>query len=418
MSMITRWKLFYKWALIVLIILLLFADVATLFRLGVQTLHLYQETNLQESDALEQETELPELSWTPYPCTDEDVQAILSQMDIREKIYQLFIVTPEQLIGSGSSITAMDESLRQALAEYPVGGIVFFKENLLDPAQTSALLAEMQSASRVGLFLSVDEEGGSVSRLASNPQMGMVDFDTMNKIGATGNTGLAYQVGCTIGSEIRELGFNLDFAPVADTYLNPQNQVVLDRSFSSDPAVVAQMVSAAVRGFQNSGMICTLKHFPGHGSTPGDSHTEKAVSDKSVEELEKSDFIPFRAGIDVGAPVVMVGHISCPQIDPNLPASLSYRIVTELLRNQLGFEGLIVTDALRMQSVTSVYASDYAAVEAFCAGCDLLLMPMDFQAAADALLNAVNSGRITQERLDESVRKIIELKIQYGIISI
>ena len=411
-------KRIYKRFLAALLTVLLMLDLATFLRLGVQALQLKETVPAGgEPEQPAATEELPALSWTGAPCTEAQIDQILSQMDLREKVYQLFIVTPEQLLGSSTPVTAVDEALRQVQQQSPVGGVVFFQNNLINAEQTRALLSELQSASPLGLFLSVDEEGGTVSRLASNPEMGLVEFDSMNQIGASGNLGLAYQAGYTIGRGIKDLGFNLDFAPVADIYSNPQNQVVKDRAFSSDPAAAAQMVSAVVRGFQNGGMICTLKHFPGHGGTTEDSHAGPAILDKSLEELESCEFLPFRAGIETGAPVVMVGHITCPQIDSsNLPASLSSRMVSEILRGQLGFEGLVVTDSLQMEAIASVYASGDAAVQAFSAGCDLLLMPNDLQAAAQALLDAVNSGRISQERLDQSVRRIIRTKIEYGII--
>ena len=325
----------------------------------------------------------------PTEDGDSRAQQILKTMTTEQKIYQLFCITPEALTGVGTAVQA-GQTTQQALAQYPVGG----------------------------LFLAVDEEGGTVSRVASNDQMGATQFPPMGQIGATGETEQAYQVGYTIGQELRALGFNLDFAPVADVNSNPQNPVIGTRAFSSDAAVASQMVAAAVQGFTDGGVLCCLKHFPGHGDTATDSHLGYAQTDKTLEQMEQLEFLPFVSGIDAGAPLVMVGHITAPNVtDDGLPASLSHEIITGILRQQLGFQGVVTTDALNMGAITQAYTSGEAAVAALQAGVDLLLMPDDFHAAYDGVLAAVQDGTLSQARIDESVLRILNAKLDAGIIS-
>ncbi len=237
------------------------------------------------------------------------------------------------------------------------------------------MLDNLQSFSKIDVFTGVDEEGGTVSRIGSNPAMGTTSFPPMYTIGETKDPNKAYHVGYTIGSECTELGFNLDFAPVADVYSNPENTVIGHRAFSSDANTAAEMVAACVRGFTASGMLCTLKHFPGHGDTLTDSHYGAASTNKTLEELRTTEFLPFESGIQAGAEFVMVGHILTPNItDSSTPASLSPDMIA-ILRNELQFDGIIITDAMNMEAVTDYYSPAEAAVKAIQAGDDMCLTP-------------------------------------------
>lgn len=376
-----------------------------------------QQPEPQTSGVQEQPSEPPPEE-EPADPVETQAEGLLAEMSLREKVLQMFIVTPEQLAGVSGPVTQCGDTSRQAIQNNPVGGIIYFADNLQDRAQCQEMISGLQEASPLGLFISVDEEGGTVARLGSNPAMGTTDFGDMADIGASGDPEQAYQVGATIGSELLELGFNLDFAPVADVYSNPDNPVIGRRAFSSDPEVAAEMVAACVEGFGDSGILCTLKHFPGHGDTATDSHYGAARSDKTLEELENCEFLPFQAGIQAGAGLVMVGHISLPAVTGDeTPACLSQDIVTDLLRRQLGFEGLAVTDSLSMQAITDAYTPGETAVLAIQAGMDLLLMPSDLEGAVDGVLAAVESGALTQDRIDESVLRILSTKLEQGIIS-
>ncbi len=346
---------------------------------------------------------------------EELAREMLSSMTLSEQVYQLFIVRPEQLTGVGVA-TQASEVTGQALEDYPVGGIVYFADNILTREQCSTMIANSQSYSKIGLFIAVDEEGGTVARVGNNSTMGTTSFPNMKTIGNTGDTDNAYNVGYTIGSELKELGFNLDFAPVADVDSNPDNPVIGDRAFSSDAAVASEMVSAAVQGFHDGGILCTLKHFPGHGDTATDSHEGYTELDKTLEELEEVEFVPFEGGISAGADFVMIGHISVPQVTgDDLPATLSETMIG-ILRNDLGFDGLIITDSMQMEAITDRYTSAEAAVMAIQAGVDMILMPENLQEAAQGVIEAVESGQISRERIEESALRILETKIRAGII--
>lgn len=419
-----------------LMILLLIAALAIL--LNLLSLHKNEEEENSKED--------PPIVWDPAEAESEDTQTekpsdgaadeeknaeeedidpelqeagrILESMTLEEKIYQMFIVTQEQLTGV-STVTRSGETTKEAIQKYPVGGIVYFSKNLVSREQCMEMIDNIQTYSKLGLFISVDEEGGTVTRLGNNAAMGTTAFPPMGAIGESGDVQQAYDAGYTIGTEIAELGFNLDFAPVADVNSNPENPVIGTRAFSSDPQIAADMVSACVNGFRDSGILCTLKHFPGHGDTDADSHYGEARTEKTLEELEQCELIPFRAGIQAGAELIMVGHICAPNVtDETLPASLSYDMVTGLLREQLGFEGIVITDSLSMQAVTDQYSSGEAAVKAVKAGVDILLMPESLADAAEGLLSAVQSGEIPEERIDESVLRILKTKSKSGILTI
>ena len=369
------------------------------------------ETEEPESTEAQEETEEPPV--TVGGAIAEQAAEILAGMTLEEHIYQMFIVTPEQLTGVGQVVSA-GETTRQALQSQPVGGLIYFAANISDPAQVTTMIANTQSYSKLGLFISVDEEGGRVERLGGNSAMGTTSFPAMLNIPDTES---AYNVGQTIGNDLKRFGFNLDFAPVADVYSNTENTVIGDRAFSSDPLTAAELVSAAVKGFGESGTLCTLKHFPGHGDTAADSHNGAAVSYKTEDELQSCEFLPFRAGITAGADLVMVGHISLPNVTGNqTPATMSHTIVTGLLREKLGFDGVVITDAMNMGAIVNYYSSGEAAVAAVEAGVDLILMPGSLSGAVSGIQSAVASGELTEERINESVMRILMLKLEHGII--
>lgn len=343
------------------------------------------------------------------------IEEKIAQMTLEEKVAQLFIITPDALTGV-DGVTAAGDTTKQALQQYPVGGLIYFEQNLDRTEQVKTMLENVQtySVERIGLpaILVVDEEGGTVRRISGKGEFGIEAVPDMADIGASGDTDQAYETGKTIGTYLGELGFNLDFAPVADVLDAPDNAIWARRSFGMDSALDGQMVAAQVRGMQDAGVLATLKHFPGHGSARTDSHDGMAVVDKSKEELASSDWIPFQSGIEAGAGVVMVGHISVPAvIGDDTPSSLSYRMVTEILRNELGYTGVVVTDALNMGAVTQRYTSEAAAVKAVMAGVDMILMPADFSKAYYGILDAVNRESISEERINESLRRILRVKM-------
>lgn len=348
---------------------------------------------------------------------EEYADRILEEMTVEEKVAQLFVVTPEALSGEGS-VKSVSETMKSAMGRYPVGGFIYFADNMASYDQTKALLgdtaAEAERTMKILPFLAVDEEGGTVARVASNPAMGVENVGNMSDIGAFNDPDLAYRAGDAIGTYLSDLGFNLDFAPDADVLTNPDNQVVKKRSFGSDGALVCEMAYAYLEGLQSHDVVGVFKHFPGHGATLSDSHDGYAYTDKTYEELLEEDMLPFIYGIRKEVPVIMTGHISTPGATGNeLPASLSPQMTNGILRGDLGYDGLIITDALNMKAISDQYTSGEACILALEAGADMLLMPSDFTAAYEGVLEAVKEGRIDGERLDESVRRILEVKLRY-----
>ena len=375
-----------------------------------------KQEEIKPEEQEEEKTEPQEEVLTEEEKLQNRINEIISGMTLEEKAAQLFMITPEALTGM-DPVTAAGETTRKALEEYPVGGIIYFRKNLVNPEQVRTMTANIQTYAmeRTGLplLLSVDEEGGSVTRFGNNPGF---DFDAsadMKAIGESGDPQQAYELGERLGSFLYDLGINMDNAPDADVLSNPQNTVVRDRSFGSDCEVVSEMALAELRGLESQGVIGLLKHFPGHGATAGDTHEGYAYTDASLEEMMANELVPFADGIEAGVDVIMVGHISCPQVTgDDLPASLSEKMTTQILRQEMGYDGFLITDAMNMGAVSENYSSSEAAVAAIRAGIDMILMPQDFQQAYEGILNAVESGELTEERIDESLRRITALKLK------
>lgn len=345
--------------------------------------------------------------------TEELIEEYLSNMPLEDKVSQLFFVQPEALTGVDTAVQASDMT-KEALQEYAVGGIVMFSKNIQDRDQICAMLANLQAYSKYPLFLGVDEEGGSlVARVANSGTISVPTFPNMMEIGNTGNPEEAYEVGRTIGTYLKDLGFNLDFAPIADVLVNPENQVIGERAFGSDAELVAKMVKRVVEGLQEQEVSAVLKHFPGHGGTEADSHEGTAILNRTLEELRSEEFLPFQSGIEAGADMIMVGHISVPEVTgDDTPATLSETVITDLLRNELGFDGIIITDSMSMGAIVDHYGPGEAAVQVIRAGGDMILMPQDFVEARQAVLDAVYQQEITEERINESLRRIYRIKLR------
>ncbi len=363
----------------------------------------------------------PETEVQPEPEPD-PVEELMGAMTLEQKVGQLFMVTPEQLTGVEVA-TIAGSMTREALSKIPVGGLIYFAKNLSSAEQVVNLLegtVELARDTGAGIppLLGIDEEGGPlVARVANSGLFDVERFPNMAEIGATGDPAEAAEVGRVIGTYLHEIGFNLDFAPDADVLTNPSNTAIGQRSFGSDPELVAEMVAAEVEAMLETGTLPCVKHFPGHGDTAGDSHTGAVTAERSREEIEGCEFAPFRAAIEAGCPFVMVGHIQTPNFAADgLPASLSSVMMTDVLRGDLGFEGVIISDSFAMGAITEYYQADDAAFRFFEAGGDLLLMSADLDLAYQGILDAVSAGSLTEERIDESVRRILTAKKQAGLI--
>lgn len=377
-----------------------------------------QETTPQETEEITEPSSTEEVPSTePGPETDpnmEKAQIFLESLTLEQKVGQMIFATPDSLTGVGGADIA-GTMTRDALERYPVGGVVYFSQNIRSESQIVEMVNKTQEYSTIPMFMGVDEEGGRVSRLS---RIGVTDtLDPMATYGAAGDAEAVKSMGQELGAQLLAAGFNLDFAPVADVITNEENTEIGDRSFSKDPQVAAKMVAAMTEGLQTSGVSACLKHFPGHGSTSADSHTGASVSNRSLDELRATEFIPFEAGIEAGVGMVMISHMSLPQVTgEEIPCDLSYKVVTELLRQELGYEGVIITDSHEMASITRYYDCTEAAVKAIEAGCDIVLMPMSISEAYNGILNAVRNGTLTEERINESVLRILALKYELGII--
>lgn len=340
------------------------------------------------------------------------IRKLLADMTLEEKIMQMFVIVPEELVDhAANTVTEAGNITKNALDQYQVGGVFFSAQNLENPEQVRSMLENMQKysmeSSGIPLFLSLDEEGGTVVRIADNSAFGVMNVGDMRAVESAED---AYKAGFYIGSYLSELGFNLDFAPVADVITNRENTVVKKRSFGSNPAEVSGDVLAFIKGLHENHMLGCMKHFPGHGGTAADSHNGEAISDRTLEELRSSELVPFRDGINAGVQVIMAGHITIPEITHEEPASLSKAAVGDLLRKEMGFSGIVITDAMNMQAVTNGSSPADTAVKAVKAGVDMILLPVNFKEAYEAIRDAVKSGEIAEERIDQSVIRILTVK--------
>lgn len=351
----------------------------------------------------------------------------LADMTLRDKVGQLFFIRPDALDleqsqsqiddADAGGVTSLTDAMLDTLSRYPVGGVVLFGKNLTNPDQLTALTADLHEAGKIPLLVAVDEEGCSVARLANHPGFDdLPDYPSVSEVAASGGAESVREMSASIGAYLTQYGIDLDFAPVADVNTNPDNPIIGKRAFSDNPQQAAEMVTAAVEGFHDAGVLCCLKHYPGHGDTAEDSHKALAVTQKTWQELETCELIPFGAGIEAGADLVMVGHIAAPQVTgEDTPASLSPQLL-QSLRQDLGFDGVIVTDSLAMEGITKLYSPGQAAVQAVQAGADILLMPAGLTEAFDAVVAAVEEGTIPQSRIDESAARVLALKAKCGRI--
>lgn len=356
---------------------------------------------------------------TEAPTEPDPLVLQLESMSLEEKVGQLFMVTPGTLglpqikapmdAITQEQLTQMENAIREIFEKYPVGGIVQFAADLYSPEQITAYNALLQKTAEIPLFLGIDEEGGTVARLANHSAFDLPQYQSAGAVGASGNPQDALEMGQTIGAYLGEYGFNMDFAPVADVNTNPNNPVIGNRSFSSDCNVAGQMAKAMAQGLEEQGIVPVFKHFPGHGDTAQDSHEEVAYSHKTLEELQACEFIPF-SGLTENQ-CVMVGHIALPEVTGDMtPATLSSEIVTGLLREKLGFRGLILTDSMVMEAITDNYSSAEASLLALEAGCQIILQPADFPSAFAGVVEAVEAGTFPEEQLNAVVLQILRFK--------
>ncbi len=349
---------------------------------------------------------------TPDPLNQ--ARILMRWMTEDELIGQMIMVCPEDMTGEKRT-ERMEEAA--AFEKLPVGGVILYGQNITSETQLKALINDINTgAGKAGLyppFIAVDEEGGAVARIAN--KLGLEGAADAAEIGETGDAAKAYQAGVTIGTYLKEYGVNMDLAPVADV-MTASAPELKGRSYGSDAGRVADMSTQMAKGLWEQGIIPCYKHFPGHGAADHNAHNVPVRTGRTIAQMAENEWIPFQTAIDQDAKVMMMSHLKVTALDKEYPASLSRIIVTDLLRTQMGYDGVVMTDALRMDAIREEYSLQEAAVLAINAGADILLVPGDGKAAFNAVKGAVERGEISMERIEESVARILALKIESGLI--
>ena len=350
------------------------------------------------------------------PQVAQTVEQLLQEMSLAQKVGQLFMV--------GLYGTEQTEDAQAFITHYQPGAVVLFEYNVGTVASITQLVNDWQytilEAGAIPLLVAVDQEGGRINTLEDAP---FTQFPAPMLLTATRNHNLTFEVGRATALELSAIGVHMNLAPIGDLETNRRNAVMFRRSFGSDPQIVSPTLVAYIQGLQSTGVMATLKHFPGHGDTSADSHVELPIITKSMEELRQSELQPFMAGIDADVAAIMVGHLWLTELDPNddIPSSLSQSVVGGMLRNELGFDGLIMTDALDMDAVDTRYTLSEATLLAIQAGVDIITVgphvgTKTIATAMDDLVRSVEQGDVSIQRIDESVRRILSAKVRYGVM--
>jgi len=333
----------------------------------------------------------------------------LNKMTLDEKIGQMMIIYYRE--------PKMDDTLQNMLKTIKPGGFIFFKENLKVYEDSLKLITDIKSTAKIPMFISVDQEGGSVDRLKTIRGIKFNKMPSMAEVGVTNDESIAYGTGAEIAHNLKMLGFNMNFAPVLDIFSNPNNTVIGSRSFGNNAELVTKMGLALAKGLQENNIIPVYKHFPGHGNTETDSHVDLPIITKTKDELLKEEIIPFKKAIENNAEVIMIGHLAVPSITKSyIPASISRKVITSFLKEELNYQNIVITDALNMKALTNNYSESEIIEKALNAGVDILLMPENPLNALNIIKDSLKKGTITEEQINTSVKKILNLKYKYNII--
>lgn len=329
------------------------------------------------------------------------IDKMINEMTIEEKIAQMLIIEyPSNNI---------DNKLKKLLKEVKPGGFIITKENITTYDKTKQFIDYLKNNSDIPLIISMDQEGGTVQRLQYITDINPLYIPSMYYLGKTNNTSLAYNIGKILAQQLRTLGINVVYAPVCDIYTNINNTVIGKRSFGSSPTLVSKMCSSVAKGLEDNKVIPTIKHFPGHGDTSVDSHISLPIINKTYRQLENEEFIPFKNNIKDNIKLIMIGHLALPKVTGNnIPATLSKEITTNILKNELNYKGLIITDSLQMKALTDNYTEEQIYTMSIEAGADLLLMPSNVNNAIKYI-----KENISEQRINESVKKILLFKYTY-----
>lgn len=342
------------------------------------------------------------------PIIEEKVDEEIKGMTLREKIGQMLVISY-----SGTEYT---DKLDELLNSVKPGGFILFKDNISSYYSTVDYISRIKDTATIPMLMSVDQEGGRVQRIKDVSDVNVQNIPDMYTLGKTSDVSLSYDVGKVVAEELSAFGVNTDYAPVLDIFSNPNNTVIGTRAFGSDAQTVINMAIPFANGMKENGIIPTYKHFPGHGDTDADSHIELPVVTKTKEELYKNELLPFKAAIENGAQMIMVAHIALPNVTGDYtPASLSDKIVNGILREELGYNGVVITDGVNMKALADNYSVKEICSYSINAGVDIILMPPDPIETVNIIEGLVNEGIITEQRIDESVKRILLMKHNNGL---
>lgn len=373
----------------------------------------------------------------PEESLDEKIDKKISSMTIEEKVGQLLMPFIDTINTDGEKIdfTMVTPEVQEIFDKYKLGGIILFKNNMIDKAQTKKLTEDIQKFSEdIKLLIGTDEEGGIVTRIPRD-----IEAPAARTIGDSKDLNLAFDTAKSIGKDMKSLGLNLDFAPVMDVDTNPENPVIGIRAFSDNPEVVSEFGVKFMEGLKSEGIISSIKHFPGHGDTVGDSHKDLVSIEHSKERINEVELYPFKKAIENNVDMVMIGHIQASALDDSkiysskqgievlVPSTFSSKTIGNILRGELGFEGVVITDALNMGAITNYFTLKEASVNALKAGANILLMPAplepggnneEFNQVFYGIIEEVKSGNLKEEIINESLKKILKLKYNYGLLKL
>lgn len=382
--------------LIILIIIFVIFIVVKMYRNGKDKTNNDFNTNLEKIDTPKE------------PTIEEKVDEEIKGMTLREKIGQMLVISY-----SGTEYT---DKLDELLNSVKPGGFILFKDNISSYYSTVDYILSIKDTATIPMLMSVDQEGGRVQRIKDVSDVNVQNIPDMYTLGKTSDVSLSYDVGKVVAEELSAFGVNTDYAPVLDIFSNPNNTVIGTRAFGSDAQTVINMAIPFANGMKENGIIPTYKHFPGHGDTDADSHIELPVVTKTKEELYKNELLPFKAAIENGAQMIMVAHIALPNVTGDYtPASLSDKIVNGILREELGYNGVVITDGVNMKALADNYSVKEICSYSINAGVDIILMPPDPIETVNIIEGLVNEGIITEQRIDESVKRILLMKHNNGL---
>lgn len=365
-----------------------------------------------EESSAQAETEAPEEKTDPNL---EAAQKTLDTMTLEEKVYQLFVTSPDELTGRRGTENA-EGALQEQLQAMPVGGLILYEANVYTADQVQGMLHGVKETAKIPMLLGIDGEPGNDEGLN---EFGIAEeaYETASVYGENADAEGVRAMGKKLGADMKQVGFNVDFAPTADVLVEPANTEIGNRSFGTDPLLVSTLVGEMIGGLHESGMMTCAKHFPGLASTTNNTNYTAVTSNRTMDELRQTELIPFSTAIDMGTDMIMVAHLRLPSVvEGDLPVSLSPIFIQQILRGEMGYQGVVITDSLQKRAITGTYSSAEASVLAIQAGCDMILLPDDLPNAAQGILTAIENGDLREERINESVLRILELKSRYGLL--